>query len=63
MMDKTTDVLFRSFQDIICEYTGNQPLNGRLAELLGELVSESRMIELRIAHNIDAQEREERKEK
>ena len=47
------------FQDAIFGYVGNVRLDGKMAELVGELVSESRQIKSRIDNLIKQQEKEE----
>ena len=49
----------QNFQDAIFLYLGDIRLNGKMAELLGELVSESRQIKSRIDSLIKQQEKEE----
>ena len=49
----------QNFQDAIFLYLGDIRLNGKMAELLGELVSESRQIKSRIDNLIKHQEKEE----
>ena len=49
----------QNFQDAIFLYLGDVRLNGKMAELLGELVSESRQIKSRIDSLIKQQEKEE----
>ena len=49
----------QNFQDAMFLYLGDVRLNGKMAELLGELVSESRQIKSRIDSFIKQQEKEE----
>ena len=49
----------QNFQDAMFLYLGDVRLNGKMAELLGELVSESRQIKSRIDSLIKQQEKEE----
>ena len=48
----------KSFQDAVFEYMGDIRLNGKMAELVGELVSESRQLKARIDSLIKAHEGE-----
>ena len=48
----------QNFQDAIFDYTGNVRLWDKMAELVGELVSEARQLKISIEHMIKAQEKE-----
>ena len=49
----------QNFENAITEYTNSRCLSGKFAELFGELVSESRNLERRIAELIDLQAKEQ----
>ena len=46
------------FQDAIYEYTGYRQLRGKMAELLGELASEERALNIRIENLVHEQEQD-----
>lgn len=48
----------QNFQNAIFDYTANVKLRDKMAELIGELVSESRQLKINIEHMIKAQEEE-----